>query len=356
MEAVIIAGGLGTRLRPLTQHEPKHLLPVGGVPFVAHQLAKLGAAGVQHVVLATSFRANRFEAVLGDGSLWGVQLSYLTEAEPLGTAGAIRHVADRLKSEPDDPVMILNGDVLSGHNLGAQLAYHRQVRAAASLHLVEVPDARPYGCVPTDAAGRVSGFVEKSLHPVSRQVNAGCYIFQRGLIDEIPPDRVVSVERQTFPALLAAGLRVFGYRESSYWRDIGTPQALVQGSADVVRGVAPSPAYPYPPRECWVAAQASVAADARLLAGSTVGAEASVGVGAVVEGSIVCPGAVVEAGARVIGSVVGPGASIGEQVVLRDAVVGDRAVVGARCELVGGARVWCDMTIPAGAIRFSSDA
>lgn len=355
MEAVIVAGGLGTRLRPLSLHEPKHLLPVGGVPFVVHQLTKLAAAGVKHVVLATSYRADRFEPVLGDGARFGVQLSYVTEPRPLGTGGAIRHVADHL-SDSDEPVVILNGDVLSGHDLTAQLARHREVEAAVTLHLVEVPDARAYGCVPTDSAGWVTAFMEKSPATVSHQINAGCYIFNRSVIDDIPAGRVVSVERETFPALLAAGRAVFGYREDCYWRDIGTPQALVQGSADVVRGVVSSPAYPHPPGEAAVASDANVAVDARLSGGTTVGAGATIGAAVVLEGSVVCAGAVIEAGAHVVGSVLGPRARIGERVVLRDAVVGDRAAVGADCELIDGARVWCDITIPAGAIRFSSDA
>ena len=186
-EAVIVAGGFGTRLLPLTTHRPKHLLEVGGVPFLAHQISRLAAAGVEHVVLATSYHADLFEPVLGDGSAWGVRLSYVQEQEPLGTGGAIRNVAGALTDDPEAAIVVLNGDVLSGHRLDKQLADFETPRAGrtvdVSLHLVEVKDARPFGCVPTDEAGRVTGFHEKSENPVTRQVNAGCYVFRRRVVE-----------------------------------------------------------------------------------------------------------------------------------------------------------------------------
>ena len=237
-EAVLIAGGFGTRLLPLTEHRPKHLLEVGGVPFLEHQLGRLAAAGVQHVVLATSYRAELFEPVLGDGRRWGLRLDYVQEVEPLGTGGAIRNVAAALGDDPEGAVVVLNGDVLSGHDLGAQLRDFQAPRDGrpvdVSLHLVEVEDARAFGCVPTDAGGRVTGFFEKSEHPVSRQVNAGCYVFRRRVVDEIPTGRAVSVERETFPGLVSGGALVVGHVENAYWRDVGNPAALVAASVDLV--------------------------------------------------------------------------------------------------------------------------
>ncbi|QLQ11306.1 MAG: nucleotidyltransferase family protein [Nocardioidaceae bacterium] len=203
VEAVIISGGFGTRMLPLTERHPKHLLTVGGVPFLEHQLTKLAAAGVAHVVLATSYHAEAFVPVLGDGSRFGLSLVYVRESEPLGTGGAIRNVADALSNNDDGAVIILNGDVLSGHDVTAQLADFERPRngrqVGVSLHLVEVGDARPFGCVPTDTDGRVLEFTEKSDNPVTNQVNAGCYIFRRRVIDTIQAGRVVSVERETFP-------------------------------------------------------------------------------------------------------------------------------------------------------------
>ncbi|HMC70535.1 MAG TPA: nucleotidyltransferase family protein, partial [Mycobacteriales bacterium] len=183
MEAIVLVGGLGTRLRPLTLDTPKPMLPVAGVPFLTHQLTRLAAAGVDHVVLATSYRPEVFEAHFGDGSALGLRVDYVTETEPLGTGGAIRNVASLLVSKPDDPVVVLNGDVLSGHDIGAQLTMHADADAAVTLHLVRVEDARAFGSVPTDDAGRVTAFVEKSPDPVSDQINAGCYVFRRSLID-----------------------------------------------------------------------------------------------------------------------------------------------------------------------------
>jgi mannose-1-phosphate guanylyltransferase len=348
-EAVIVAGGFGTRLRPLTTRRPKHLLEVGGVPFLVHQIARLAAAGVGHVVLATSYRAELFRPVLGDGDRWGVRLDYVQEGEPLGTAGAIRNVAGALGDDPDAPVVILNGDILSGHDLPAQLADFARPRAGhpvdVSLHLVTVPDARPFGCVPTDEDGRVTGFVEKSEHPVTDQVNAGCYVFRRAVVEEIPPGRVVSVERETFPELVARGALVVGYVESAYWRDVGTPQALVAASRDLVLGVAESPALQAPagePRDALVADSARIDPGAEVVAGSAVGERAVVG-RARVTGSVVMSGARVGDGASVLQSVIGPGACVGQGAVLREVTLGDDAVVPAGAQLCG-VRVECGQT------------
>jgi mannose-1-phosphate guanylyltransferase len=348
LEAVIVAGGFGTRLLPLTTHRPKHLLEVGGVPFLEHQVSRLAAAGVGHVVLATSYRADLFEPVLGDGSRWGVRLSYVQESEPLGTGGAIRNVADTLGPDPEGAVVVLNGDVLSGHDLAAQLddfATPRDGRPVdVSLHLVEVEDARPFGCVPTDAAGRVTAFVEKSDQPVTRQINAGCYVFRRRVVDSIPSGRVVSVERETFPGLVADDAVVVGYVENAYWRDVGTPAALVAASRDLVLGVATSPATDRAPAEAWVEAGAEVAGTATVADGSTVAAGARIGDGAVVRGSVLMAGASVGAGAEVVDCVLGPEASVADGVHLREVTLGDGARVTATLE--AGTRVECGETAP----------
>ncbi len=335
MEAVIVAGGLGTRLLPLTESQPKHLLPVAGVPFVVHQLAKLATVGIRRVVLALGHHADRFPPVLGDGGEWGLELVYVAEQQLLGTGGAIRNASTRLQSGPGDPVVILNADILSEHDLRAQLALHRDRSADVTLHLVEVADPRAYGCVPTDADGNVTAFLEKSPHPVSPQINAGCYVFTREIIDRIPPGHVVSIERETFPQLLATGCHVAGYLDQAYWLDIGTPQALCRASADLVLGVATSPAYREPPAEFWRARDADIAASASLTSGTSVGAGATVGENARLIGSVVMESAVVGAGAVVVDSVVGPGARIGADVVLADCVIGDEVVVAAGARLAG---------------------
>ncbi len=330
------------------------MLPAAGVPFVHHQLAQAKAAGIDHVVLATSYKAEVFEAHFGDGSALGIDLEYVTESEPLGTGGGIRNVASRLRGGPDDPVVIFNGDVLSGHDIKAQLALHASRDAAVTLYLTTVEDARPFGVVPTDDDGRVTAFLEKDPNPVTNEINAGCYIFKKSVVDAIPAGRVVSVERETFPGLLAAGALVLGFVDTSYWLDLGTPAAYVTGCCDLVTGAAPSPAVTSP-ADFLVLPGASVAADATLSGGTAIGAAAVVEAGASVVRSVVFDGAQIGAGAVIERSVIGAGAVIGPGTVVRDAVIGDGARVGARNELINGVRVWTDAVLGDVAVRFSTD-
>lgn len=354
-EAVLLVGGKGTRLRPLTVATPKPMLPTAGVPFLAHVLARAREDGIDHVVLATSYRPEVFAGHFGDGSHLGLALDYVTESEPLGTGGAVRNVAGLLGSGPDDPVVILNGDVLSGHDIGRQVAAHLAARADVTLHLTEVADPRPFGGCPTDDDGRITAFLEKSPEPVTNQVNAGCYVFARRVIDTIPAGRPVSVERETFPDLLRDGAFLLGHLDPAYWLDLGTPAAFVRGSCDLVLGRLRSPALPGEVGESLVLPGAVVDASAGIGGGTTVGARCAVGPGAQVHASVLMDGAVVGAGAVVRDSVVGQGAEVGANCEITAAVIGDHAVVGAGNELGSGARVWNDARIPAGAIRFSTD-
>ncbi|MEV5593610.1 NDP-sugar synthase [Streptomyces sp. NPDC052496] len=357
-EAVLLVGGRGTRLRPLTVNTPKPMVPAAGVPFLAHQLARLKAAGVEHVVLATSYLAEVFEPYFGDGAALGLRLTYVTEREPLGTGGAIRSAATALTSGPADPVLVLNGDILTGLDTADLVRRHEAAGAAVTLHLTRVDDPRAFGLVPTDASGRVLAFTEKPTSPeeiVTDQINAGCYVFRRDVIDAIPVDRPVSVERETFPGLLADGAHLLGVVDRTYWLDLGRPESFVQASADLVRGVVASPAVPGPPGEALVLPGAEVADGAKLGGGTVVGAGAVVAADAVVEGSILLNGAQVEAGAWVGRSLIGAGARVGARTVLDGAVVGDGAAVGADNELRNGVRVWCDTRLPDASVRFSAD-
>jgi mannose-1-phosphate guanylyltransferase len=356
LEAILLVGGRGTRLRPLTLSAPKPLLPTAGVPFLRHQFARAAAAGVTHVVLATSYRAEMFRESFGDGSSLGLSIDYVYEQTPLGTGGGIRNAASLLHSGPDDPVVVLNGDVLSGHDLGAQLDVHRKADAAVTLHLVEVEDPSQFGCVPTDAAGRVTAFLEKTPDPVTNRINAGCYVFTRSVIDAIPADRPVSVERETFPGLIEAGRTVMGYADTSYWLDVGTPAAFVRGSCDLVLGTLASPALPGPSGPALVLPGASVADGATVSGGTTVGAGSQIAGGAVVDGSVLFDGVRVGPGAVVRNSILGAGSQIAGGAVVDGAVIGDRAVIGAGNELIGGLRVWPDVRLEPTSIRFSSDA
>ncbi len=352
VDAVVLVGGQGTRLRPLTLSAPKPMLPTAGVPFLEHMLSRIRAAGITHVVLGTSYKAETFTDYFGDGSAFGLEIEYVIEDVPRGTGGAIRNVAERLRA---DTVMVFNGDVVSGLDLTALLATHRDNDADVTLHLVKVVDPRAFGSVPTGPDGRVEAFLEKTDNPPTDQINAGCYVFRRSVVEAIPSDRVVSVERETFPGLLAANARVFGHIDSTYWLDLGTPAAFVRGSADLVSGVAPTAALPGPTGSSLVLPGAVVDATATLTGGATIGRGATVGAGASVDGSVVFDGARIADGATVIRSIVGVGAVIGADAVLQDAVIGDGAVIGDRCELLAGIRVWPGVVLPAAGVRFSAE-
>ncbi|MEO9220362.1 MAG: NDP-sugar synthase [Mycobacteriaceae bacterium] len=351
-DAVVLVGGKGTRLRPLTMSAPKPMLPTAGLPFLTHLLSRIRAAGMRHVVLGTSFKAEVFAEYFGDGSALGLDIDYVYEEKPLGTGGGIRNVAAALRY---DTAMVFNGDVLGGTDLNAVLQTHRDSAADVTLHLVRVSDPRAFGCVPTDDDGRVTAFLEKTQDPPTDQINAGCYVFRREIIDTIPSGRPVSVEREVFPGLLNSGCRLQGHVDAAYWRDMGTPEDFVRGSADLVRGIAPSPALPGPRGESLVLDGAEVAPTALLIGGTVVGRGVVVGAAARLDGAVVFDDAVVEAGAVVERSIVGVGARIGARALVRDGVIGDGAVVGARCELLRGARVWPGVQIPDGGIRFSTD-
>jgi mannose-1-phosphate guanylyltransferase len=329
------------------------MLPTAGVPFLTHLLSRLPAAGVDHVVLSTSYRAEVFSDHFGVGERLGLEIEYVTEDVPLGTGGGIRNVADRLRS---DDVLVFNGDVLSGVDLPKLVATHRDGGADVTLHLTRVDDPRAFGSVPTDSDGRVQAFLEKSPEPVTDQVNAGCYVFRRPVLEAIPAGRPVSVERETFPGLLAGGATVLGFVDSTYWLDLGTPATFVRGCADLVLGIAPTAALPGEPGQALVLPGATVAEDAALTGGTTVGAGCTVGAGARLDAAVLFDGAVVAEGASVTRSVVGKGAVVGPGTVLADAVLGDGVSLGGGNELLGGARVWPGVRLGDGAVRFSTDA
>jgi mannose-1-phosphate guanylyltransferase len=352
VDAVVLVGGLGTRLRPLTLSAPKPMLPTAGLPFLTHLLSRIAQAGIEHVVLGTSYKAGVFESEFGDGSKLGLQIEYVVEDQPLGTGGAIANVAGRLRY---DTAMVFNGDVLSGADLRALLDSHERSAADLTLHLVRVGDPRAFGCVPTDADGVVTAFLEKTQDPPTDQVNAGCYVFNRSVIDTIPKGRPLSVEREVFPQLLSDSLKVCGYVDATYWRDMGTPEDFVRGSADLVRGIAPSPALGGHRGESLVHDGAAVAPGALLIGGTVVGRGAEIGPGARLDGALIFDGVRVEAGCTIERSIIGFGARIGPRALIRDGVIGDGADIGARCELLRGARVWPGVYIPDGGIRYSTD-
>jgi mannose-1-phosphate guanylyltransferase len=293
---ILLVGGFGTRLKPLTDESPKPMLPVAGLPVTEHQILAAKKAGVHTLVLATSYLADVFTPYFGDGSKWGMKILYAVEKEPLGTGGAIRNAAELLGR--DEPVVIFNGDVLSRHSITDQIKFHTDNKADVTLHLIDVEDARAYGCVPTDAKGRVSAFLEKMDNPISNSINAGCYVFSPEVIDEIPLGKVVSVERETFPALVASGRSVFGYKEQSYWLDVGTPAALFKGSRDLVEG------------DFQVMAGTTIAPDAIITGGTSIGARCAIGSGVHIDDCIIGDDVTIGDGARLSHSFIAHGTDV----------------------------------------------
>lgn len=336
MEAILLVGGQGTRLRPLTENTPKPMLQVAGLPCTEHQIAKVRDAGADRVVLATSYLAEVFEPYFGDGSRFGVELVYAVEEQPLGTGGAIANAGKYLRgdrSRGDDVVIILNGDILSGHDLKAQCQLHRDRQADITLHLTVVEDARKFGCVPIDQDGRVTAFLEKMDNPITNLINAGCYTFSPEIIAGIPANTVVSVERETFPQLLAANADVYGFVDDSYWLDLGTPDAYLRGSVDVVTGKLRSPAYLPAPADFVVMDGAEIDPSVSLSGGTAINPGVRIGAGAVIERSVVLPGAVIDQGA-----------------VIRDAIIGSNAHIGGNATVIGpGVCIADGLTIAAGA-------
>lgn len=339
-EAILLVGGEGTRLRPLTLTTPKPMLPVAGVPITVHQITRARAAGITRIILGTAYRSGVFAERLGDGSQLGVEIVYAHEEQPLGTGGAIRNAAQFLTSAPGDPVVVFNGDVLTGVDVSMLISCHVAADAAVSLYLTRVDDPRRYGLVPTNAQGFVTDFKEKpetDEEIITDQINAGCYVFRRNVIDSIPAGRVVSVERETFPQLLREGARLLGIADDSYWLDLGTPWDYVRGSCDLVTGVAPGSGRS--PADALILDGAEVADDAIVDGGTTVGAGVRIHSGAQVHGCVLLGGAVISERALVTGSAIGRRAVIGVDCIVTDAVVGDDAVIADGSEVAAGVRI-----------------
>ena len=305
--AILLVGGRGTRLAPLTNNTPKPMLQVAGVPFTEHQINKARSAGITEIVLATSFKAELFEPYFGDGKNFGISIKYAVEEVALGTGGAISNAAAML--EGSGPVAIFNGDVLSKHDLNAQFKSHESNGADVTLYLTQVEDARAYGAVELDESGRVLAFNEKMENPPTNIINAGCYIFNREVIAAIPFGKVISVERETFPQLLSSGAKVFGFIDKSYWLDIGTPAALLKASRDLVSEMN---------KEFLSLPESTIASDAKVTGGSVIGRRSRIESLAQVEGSVIGDSAVVGAGARLKNCFVAEGFEVPAYVIAID--------------------------------------
>ena len=309
MRAVVLVGGFGTRLRPLTSDLPKQMLPIVDRPMIEHVVGHLAAHGVEEVVLSLGFLPDAFRDAYPDGRCAGIPLHYAVEPEPLDTAGAIRFAAE--DAGIDEAFLVLNGDVLTDLAVDELIVFHRASGAEATVSLTPVDDPSRYGVVPTDADGRVTGFVEKPPAGAApcNWINAGTYVFEPSVIDRIEPGRRVSVEREVFPAMADEGV-LYGLRSEAYWVDTGTPETYLGVQLDLLDGV-------------------------RGPARSGVDDAAEIHPGATVRRSVIGPGAVVAEGSRVCDSVVMAGSRIGEGAVVDGSLVGRNATIGPDARVLG---------------------
>jgi NDP-sugar pyrophosphorylase family protein len=346
LQAVILAGGEGTRLRPLTLARAKPVVPIVNRPFLAYQLALLRAHGVSDVILACSYRVEDVRAALGDAEHLGVRLRYVVEQAPLGTGGGVRNAADLVSGT----VFVLNGDVLTDADLTAMRRLHETQGSRTTIYLQPVPDPRQYGLVETDASGRLRAFREKPTSDAeitTNTINAGVYLIDAALLERIPHDRPSSIEREFFPRLIADGIPCFGWCPTAYWRDIGTLAAYRAAQTDLLqrRAVMPLPPPGQPRDGSWLDAGGAVALSARIVAPSVVGARVSLGARCLVgPGSVVGDDSRIGPDARVEGAVLWERVDVGAGAVLQDCVVGSDVRIGAH------ARVGLEVVLESGAV------
>jgi mannose-1-phosphate guanylyltransferase len=320
VQAVVLVGGEGTRLRPLTSDVPKPALTLVDRPFLAYAIEWLAAHGVSEVVLACGFLPEVLrEALTGEEERAGVAITYVAEPEPLGTAGAIRFAAEALGDRLEDTFFALNGDVLADLDLSAVAREHRERGAEATIALHPVEDSSAYGLVSRDEEGRVLEFLEKTGEAVPGEINAGAYVLERSVLDLIPAGRAVSIEREVFPRLAGAGLHALLLE--GYWMDIGTPERYLQASWDILERRVATRVEPTAPGSL-VAADAEVAAEAELGARVVVSPGCQIGARAELSEAVLLTGCSVGEGARVRNSILAPGVEVAAGAEVVDAVVG----------------------------------
>ncbi|MGN6276174.1 MAG: sugar phosphate nucleotidyltransferase [Solirubrobacterales bacterium] len=319
MQAIVLVGGEGTRLRPLTSDTPKPAVTLVDRPFLAYAIEWLGGNGVSEVVLACGFLPDVLMEALGDHEHAGVKITYAVEPEPLGTAGAIRFAAEALGDRLEDRFLALNGDVLADLDLAALVRAHAECGARATIALHPVEDSSAYGLVRCDEDGTVLEFLEKTGEEAPGEINAGAYVLERSVLDLVPAGRAVSIEREVFPRLVGEGLSALLL--DGYWMDIGTPERYLQASWDILERRVETRVEPTAPGSL-VAADAEVAADARLGKRVVVSSGCRIGAGAEVGESVLLDRATVGEGARVEGSILAPGAEVAPGAQLRGAVIG----------------------------------
>jgi mannose-1-phosphate guanylyltransferase len=328
VRAVVLVGGFGTRLRPLTFTTPKQMLPIIHKPMIEHVLEHLAAHGITDAVLSMGYRPDTFVDAYPNGTCAGVRVHYAVEPEPLDTAGAIRFAA--IDAGISERFLVVNGDVLTDLDVNALIDFHQAHGAEGTIALHRVDDPSAFGVVPTDPQGRVEAFVEKPPRDEAPTdlINAGTYVLEASVLDRIAGDRKVSIEREVFPAMVADAT-LYAMDGHTYWIDTGTPAKYLQAQIDLLRGERGEKVQGVHP-------DAHIEEGA-IVARSVVGAGARVAAGAEVRGSILLPGCTVGPHAVVERAIVGPGASVGAGARVDDlAVLGDRSVVDAGLRVSGG--------------------
>jgi NDP-sugar pyrophosphorylase family protein len=352
MQAIVLVGGEGTRLRPLTYGTPKPMVPIMNVPFLARTLERLYAAEIREVILAAGYMPQAIVDYFGDGSRLGMKVTYVIEETPLGTAGAVKNVEPHITG----PFFVLNGDILTSLDLRAMRAYHEEKAGIGTLHLIRVDDPSPFGCVVHDETGRVGAFVEKPPkgEEPTNEINAGTYLLEREILQYIPPHAMISIERETFPKIIADGKALYAYTTNDYWLDLGRPEQYLAAHRDVLSGAMPLAVEPglsgdgskalrghpgiIPP----VHADNDVVVDASAKVGPNVvlGRGCSIGADAVVRESVLWERVSVGAGAVIDEAIIASGATIGPKAhVSRGSVIGHDVTVEPEAVLEPGARL-----------------
>ena len=326
MKALILAGGFGTRLRPLTYTRPKHMLPIANRPHIQHVFDLLDNCGVREIVLLTSYLAKHFAGVVEHVAARGFHFEVAHEEEPLGTAGALKNAAGLLG---DGDFLALNGDILTDIDLSGVLEFHRNKDAEATIVLTSVDDPSAYGVVPTDDAGRVLGFIEKPprSEAPTNLINAGIYVFKPSILERIPAGVVYSAERELFPGLVAEGARLFATATDAYWMDIGTPQQYLTANLDALLGRYRTSAVPSPGNGAVLSSDGATVAPTASVRTVCLGPGAKIEDGSTVERSVLLPGAVIGAGAHVETTIVGENARVRPGAVVAGAAVADGQTV-----------------------------
>lgn len=366
MQAVILVGGEGKRLRPLTSTVPKPVVPLVDRPFISFMLEWLRQHAIDDVIMSCGFLATSIRNVLGDGSGLGIRLRFVEEPDPRGTAGALKFAEPML----EERFLMLNGDVLTDINLTEQIAQHEATGAKATLALVPVADPTAYGLVHLEEDRSVRDFVEKPSQDAidTNLISAGAYVLQREILELVPAGRSVSIEREVWPLLIGNGL--YGFPSESYWMDIGSPERYLQGTFDIIEGNV-STAVVERLGSDWLAIDAGaevhgrvippavVERGVRIAAGAHVGSlvvlaeDVSVGAGSTVERSVILNGAEIGDGCTLRDCIVAAGARVGARTqITGGAVLGEGVTIGADNVIARGARIFPGVVLPDGAVKF----